>query len=384
VRIFVIMAEPHDGTASIPGRRQGMSTLDDVPTAVESSPYRTPLEDSLLAITSAMSAEANVEALLERILDEARVFTRAEAGNILVVDGDHLKFAVVQNDLLAARFGARELRRRYQTLPLPLTEQSLATHVALTGATLNLEDAYANHMVGPVFNRAIDESNDYRTRSLLALPLQTADGTVLGVMELVNARRGAGGDVIVPFTAETERLARSYASLAGVAIHRAVLDESNFKDTLTDLYNRRYLSMRVDEEAGRYKRFGHPVSVVSMDLDNFDRINRKAGHPGGDAVLREVGVLLRRNSRRFTVVARDRGDDFAIVLPNTPRTGAVTYAERIKALVERHPFEHGKVTASLGVASLPDSATVPDELLGGAYTSVADAKRRGGNRVAVL
>jgi two-component system cell cycle response regulator len=140
----------------------------------------------------------------------------------------------------------------------------------------------------------------------------------------------------------------------------------------------------VDEEAGRYKRYGHPVSVVSVDLDDFDRINRKAGHAGGDAVLREVGVLLRRNSRRFTVVARDRGDDFAIVLPNTPRAGAVAYAERIKALVERHPFEQGTVTASLGVASLPDSVTVPDGLLGGAYASTADAKRHGGNRVAVL
>jgi diguanylate cyclase (GGDEF)-like protein len=363
-----------------------MSTLDDDvrPTAVQSLPYRTPLEDSLLSLTTAMSTEANLEALLERILDEARVLTRAEAGNILVLDGDHLKFAVVQNDLLASRFGARELRRRHQTLPLPLTEQSLATHVALTGATLNLEDAYANHAVGPVFNQAIDESADYRTRSLLALPLQTADGTVLGVLQLVNARRGAGGDVIVPFSRETEQLARSYASLAGVAIHRAILDECSFKDTLTDLYNRQYLGMRVDEEAGRFKRYGHPVSVVSLDLDDFDRINRKAGHPGGDAVLREVGVLLRRNSRRFTVVARDRGDDFVIVLPNTPRAGAVAYAERIKAVVERHPFEHGKVTASLGVASLPDSVTVPAELLGGAYTSAADAKRRGGNRVAVL
>jgi diguanylate cyclase (GGDEF)-like protein len=364
---------------------RGMSDLDDVtPTALEPPRYRTPLEESLLDIATSMTVEATTEALLERILEEVRVFTRAEAGTIMLVDGDQLKFAAIQNDLLAARDGTRDLRRRFQMLPLPLSEQSLATHVAVTGATLNLEDAYANHMIGPIFNEAIDGTSDYRTRSLLALPLQTASGTVLGVMELLNARRGAGDDLIVPFSSESERLARSYASLAAVAVHRAILDESNYKDTLTDLYNRRYLSLRVNEEASRYKRYGHPVSVVSMDLDNFERINRKAGHPGGDTVLREVGVLLRRNSRQFTVVARDRGDDFTIVLPNTPRTGAVTYAERIKMLVEAHPFEHGTVTASLGVASLPDSVTVPDELLGGAYQSVADAKRRGGNRVAVL
>jgi diguanylate cyclase (GGDEF)-like protein len=359
-----------------------MGELDDVTPAVETPVYRTPLEDSLLDLSAAMSTESNVEILLNRILEEARVFTRAEAGTILLIEDDHLKVAVVQNDPLATRFGTGELRRRFQVLPLPLSDPSLATHVALTGATLNLEDAYASHTVGPVFSRVLDESTGYRTRSLLALPLTSTSGAILGVMELVNASRMP--DVIVPFADESERLARSYASLAAVAVHRAMLDESNFKDTLTDLYNRRYLAMRVDEEASRFKRFGHPVSVVSVDLDNFDRINRKAGHPGGDAVLREVGMILRRNSRRFTVVARDHGDDFAVVLPDTARSGAVTYAERIKAAIEQHHFEFGSVTASLGVASLPDSVTAPDELLGGAYQSVAEAKRRGGNRVAVL
>jgi diguanylate cyclase (GGDEF)-like protein len=358
-----------------------MSDVSNVTPAVEPATYRTPLEDSLLDITTAMSTETNTEALLNRILGEARVFTRAEAGTILLIEGDQLKFAVIQNDPLATRYGTGELRRRLQAMPLPLSEPSLATHVALTGGTLNLEDAYASHLVGPVFNRAVDDTTEYRTRSLLALPLQTNGGTVLGIMELVNARRAP--DVIIPFGSETERLARAYASLAATAVHRALLDQATFKDILTDLYNRRYLSLRVEEEAGRFKRFGHPVSVVSLDLDNFDRINRKAGQTGGDAVLREVAVLLRRNSRQFTVLARDRGDDFAIVLPNTTRSGAVTYAERIKAAIERHPFEHGTVTASLGVAALPESVTIPDELLGGAYQSVADAKRRGGNRVAV-
>ena len=360
-----------------------MSELDDATSAaLHALSDRTPLEDSLLGITAAMSAEANVEALLDRILEEARVFTRAEAGTILLVDGDRLKVSVVQNEPMAARYGTRDLRRRFQMLPLPLAQPGLATHVALTGATLNVEDAYANHVVGPIFDRTIDQFNDYQTRSLLALPLQTPAGAVIGVMELINARREP--DVIVPFSAVSEGLARSYASLAAVAVHRALLDEATFKDTLTDLYNRRYLGLRVEEEAGRFKRFGHPVSMVSLDLDNFDRINRKAGHPGGDAVLREVGVLLRRHSRRFTVAARDRGDDFAIVLPNTPRAGAVTYAERIKTVIESHPFEHGTVTASLGVAALPESVTVPEELIGGAYQSLSDAKRHGGNRVAVL
>jgi diguanylate cyclase (GGDEF)-like protein len=344
--------------------------------------YRTPLEDSFIGISAALSTELSVEAVLDHILEQARLFTRAEAGTIFLVDNDHLRFAVVQNEPLTVRFGPRELRRRLQSWPLPLSQPSLATHVALTGATLNVEDAYANHLLRPLFDREVDARNEYQTRSLLAVPLCTPAGNVIGVMELINAQRSA--NVVVPFAPECEPLARAFASLAAVAVHRSILDETTFKDTLTDLYNRRYLGLRLEEEAGRHKRFGHPVSVVSVDLDDFDRVNRRAGQPGGDAVLREIGVLLRRNSRRFTVVARDRGDDFAIILPDTSRAGAVTYAERIKAAIERHPFEHGTVTASLGVASLPDSVTATEELLGAAYQSVAEAKRRGGNRVAVL
>jgi diguanylate cyclase (GGDEF)-like protein len=124
--------------------------------------------------------------------------------------------------------------------------------------------------------------------------------------------------------------------------------------------------------------------VVSVDLDDFDRVNRRAGQPGGDAVLREIGVLLRKNTRTFTVVARDRGDDFTIVLSNTTRAGATVYAERIRQIIARHRFEHGTLTASLGVASLPESVGASEELITGAYQSVAEAKRGGGNRVGVL
>lgn len=360
----------------------GHGALDLSGSPLESLAHRTPLEHSLLGLASAMSVESNVEALLDRLLFEVRAFTRAEAGTILMVEDDQLKLVVAQNDSLVARFGDREIRRRLAVLPLPLGHPSLASHVVLTGATLNIDDAYASHLVGPIFGQAMDESVDYQARSLLAIPLQTPSGAVVGVMELINAHREA--HVVVPFTPDSERLARSYASLAAVALHRASLDESTFKDTLTDLYNRRYLGLRVEEEAGRHQRFGHPVSVVSLDLDDFNRIDRKAGQAGVNALLREVGALVRRHSRRFTVVARDRGDDFAIVLPNTPRAGAVTYAERIKAVIARHPFEHGRLTASLGVASLPESVSAGEELLGGAYRSVADAKRRGGNRVVVL
>jgi diguanylate cyclase (GGDEF)-like protein len=320
--------------------------------------------------------------VLDRILTEARTLTRAEAGSLSIMRDDHLEFAVVQNDLLARRYGEASLRRHFRGQELPFSEPSLAAHAALTGATLNIEDVYANYMLAATFHRGLDEASGYVTRSMLALPLRTPGGEVIGVLQLINAH--SAPNVIVPFSEDTEKMMRSFAALAAVAIHRAGLLAGSFRDTLTELYNHQYLTLRVHEEAGHHARFGHPVSVVAMDLDDFRRVNDRAGRVGGDALLREVGALLRRHSRKFTLVGRARSDDFVAVLPNTGTAGAIAYAERIRAVLGAHAFEHGPVTASFGVASLPETLCDPKDLLGAALTSGLDAKRHGGNRIAVM
>src|SRR5439155_1736241 len=104
---------------------------------------QTRLLDELLEIGIALTSERDLGALLERILSQARRFTRAEAGTVFLREGDHLRFAVVQNESLEARLGKRELERRLQAEPMPLSEPSLAGHVAQTGETINVSDAYA-------------------------------------------------------------------------------------------------------------------------------------------------------------------------------------------------------------------------------------------------
>jgi diguanylate cyclase (GGDEF)-like protein len=320
--------------------------------------------------------QGDVGTLLERILTEARRFTRAEAGTLFLRDGDLLRFSVVQNDKLAKELGQEEMRRRLQAEPLSLRELSLAGHVALTGDILNLHDTY---MIPPDRPYAFDPRSDtrlsYRTQSILVVPLQDPAHNILGVLELINAlERGR----VVPFDSQYETLVRS-----AVALRNARLEDLSFKDALTDVYNRRYFAVRMEEEFKRHCRFGESLSLALVDLDHFKEINDRFGHRAGDEALRDVSQLLVKHSRSFSIVTRYGGDEFAIILVNTAKAGGLTYAERIRNVVEQHRFAHAPVTVSLGVASLPEDATTVDDLIVAADRALYDAKRLGRNRVAV-
>jgi diguanylate cyclase (GGDEF)-like protein len=162
------------------------------------------------------------------------------------------------------------------------------------------------------------------------------------------------------------------------------LKETSFKDEVTGLYNRRFFSVRLEEEMQRHRRFNHPVSVVLMDLDGFKAVNDELGHAMGDDTLREIAQTLMKHSRGINVVARYGGDEFVVLLVETSRAGARLYADRIRQVVSTYPFSHGKrITASFGIASLPDDdATTSEELVRAADEALYTAKRAGKNQVA--
>jgi diguanylate cyclase (GGDEF)-like protein len=163
----------------------------------------------------------------------------------------------------------------------------------------------------------------------------------------------------------------------------AKLKETSFKDEVTGLYNRRFFSLRLEEEISRFRRFNHPVSVVVLDLDGFKSVNDEFGHAVGDETLRELGQILMKHSRGINVVSRYGGDEFAVLLVETSKSGARLYADRIRQVVATFPYSHGKrVTASFGVASLPDDeASTSEELFRAADGALYAAKRAGKNQV---
>jgi diguanylate cyclase (GGDEF)-like protein/PAS domain S-box-containing protein len=180
---------------------------------------------------------------------------------------------------------------------------------------------------------------------------------------------------------------RLEAQLAQIQALQEKLSEEVLRDSLTGLYNRRYLEETLVRELSRAGRENRPLSLVMMDIDHFKRLNDTHGHQAGDLVLRELGVLLRGRMRGEDIACRFGGEEFVAILPGASLAAAEQRAEewRIAFQAMRLPYE-GKylhATLSLGLANFPKHGISADELLFQADSALYMAKRAGRNRVMV-
>ena len=174
--------------------------------------------------------------------------------------------------------------------------------------------------------------------------------------------------------------------MENVGLHETVARES-VTDELTGLFNRRRFDEVLDTEVERAKRFGQPMALVLLDIDDFKQVNDTYGHLQGDLVLREVARVLRQSSREIDEPARYGGEEMAVALPQTDLEGAYRFAERVRRRIEALdlPLLDGdgtlKVTASFGAASLgTSSGDGKDALVAAADAALYRAKRSGKNR----
>jgi diguanylate cyclase (GGDEF)-like protein len=156
-------------------------------------------------------------------------------------------------------------------------------------------------------------------------------------------------------------------------------------DPLTDVFNRRYLDRRLDEECAKSQRYQHELSFLMLDLDNFKRVNDECGHPTGDRVLRQLADILKDAVRSTDLVARYGGEEFSVMLTGTSLERALESADRIRQRVELTDFlperEDLKVTVSIGVASHKFcGGGGVERLVAAADAALYDAKKQGKNR----
>ncbi|MEM7391789.1 MAG: HD domain-containing phosphohydrolase [Verrucomicrobiota bacterium] len=171
-----------------------------------------------------ISPVKDLDVLLDKILFEARSFTGCDAGSLLLVDGDSLIFSVVQNDTLFTDL-IEGKKSAYISHRLPISEESIAGYIALTGESLLIDDVYDISEEQPYhFNRSFDEESNYRTQSVLTVPLKGERSKVLGVMQLINAKNEEGA--IGSFTDRKKLMADLFAREAAVALERAKMTRS--------------------------------------------------------------------------------------------------------------------------------------------------------------
>jgi diguanylate cyclase (GGDEF)-like protein len=166
------------------------------------------------------------------------------------------------------------------------------------------------------------------------------------------------------------------------------LQQLSVTDPLTGLANRRQLSDRLATEWRRGLRSGTAMAVAMIDVDHFKLYNDHYGHPAGDVCLRRVAQAVSEAMRAEDIVARYGGEEFAIVLIGHDAVEALTAAERVRAAVEALDERHamaaaGRVTVSIGVATVvPTAESTPEQLVAAADAQLYQAKRGGRNRVA--
>jgi diguanylate cyclase (GGDEF)-like protein len=159
-------------------------------------------------------------------------------------------------------------------------------------------------------------------------------------------------------------------------------------DDLTQLYNSRFLSQVLRRETKRASRSGRPLSLLFVDLDGFKSINDTHGHLFGSRALVEAAGVIRASARETDMVARFGGDEFALILPDTGSEGAVSVGERVRDRIAAFSFLEGDgldihLTASVGVATLPDVAASADGLIQTADEAMYWVKDHGKNGIHV-
>ena len=325
------------------------------------------LTDVVKTANSILEPRKVIELVVERI----RQLISSEAWSLMMVDEER------QELVFEAALGAKA--RDVAAFRLKIGE-GVAGWVAQTGKPAIVNDAARD----PRFSTRVDTRTQFETRSILCAPL-VSRGRTIGVLEIINKRGGR-------FTRHDLSLVLSLVEPCAIAIENAILfqrtEQLTITDDLTRLFNSRYLNLYLGREIKRCKRHGIPLSVIFLDLDGFKGINDQYGHLAGSGTLTEVGTILAQGVRESDILARYGGDEFVVVLPETPASGALVIAERLRRAVEEHRFLEpqgiaARISASFGISTYPDHALSPEGLIQKADQAMYRVKEREKNGIEV-
>jgi diguanylate cyclase (GGDEF)-like protein len=332
--------------------------------------HRTKELGFFLSLAKALTSTLELKKVLKVIMTRAQQLIKAEAWALLLLDepANELYFDLIQSK-------HEKILKSQRIKP----GQGAAGWVARYNKPLLVPDLSKDDR----FSTGIDLQIGSPSRSLLCVPIVNKKRTI-GVLEAVNKI----GDGL--FNAQDLTLMVKLIDQAEIAIERAYLYQKMadlaVTDDLTKLFNFRYLDQTLDIEIRRGQRYGANVSLIFLDMDYFKQVNDRYGHLMGSRVLIEVAQILIQNLRDVDIIARYGGDEFVVVLPETPLDVTYRIAQRLRVALREHTFLEAEghpitLTASYGIANYPAHARNKKDLIRLADQAMYRAKNSGRDQI---
>ncbi len=302
-------------------------------------------------VAKALTSSLDLDSILQTIMEKMAEYFRPDTWSLLMVDEqkNELYFAIAVGSAAEALKNVR----------LKVGE-GIAGHVAKYGEKLVVPDVSADKR----FAKRIDKVTQWETQSIICIPLR-AKLRVLGVIQLVNVD-------MAHFGHEEQFFLQALCDYAAIAIENArsveKIQELTITDDCTGLYNARHLYKTLQTEVYRSARFGYEFSVIFIDLDHFKQVNDTHGHLVGSKLLAEIGYLIKAQLRLIDFAFRYGGDEFVVLLPQTPKDAALVVARRLRDSLRASNFckDEGlnlNVRASIGLATYPHDAKTPHDII---------------------
>ncbi len=305
---------------------------------------------------------------------------------VLVVDDQPLNVKVLEAKLSSEYYDVSTA-----LIEQVLSRENVASRVADCDAALRATDA--GHFELIVVSLDLDGCDGLRLCSQLRSHDATRHLSLLMLIDQDNTERMAKGldlgvnDYLYKPIDRNELIARTRSQIRHKRyqdrlrrVHRRSISLA-VTDSLTGLYNRRYLAAHLASTVDSLAAEGKPFALAMVDIDHFKAINDSHGHAAGDGVLRDIAELLKRSLRATDMVARLGGEEFVVVMPDTGVGMAEAVTRRLRRVIAEATAAKVPITVSIGVAAMQGPGDTPERLLKRADDALYEAKRGGRNRV---
>ena len=319
----------------------------------------------LISMSALINSTFDIQEIIKYAIEGSTRLLDAEAGSLLFLEKD-------SGELFFAE-AVGEKGEKVKGVKLK-TGQGVAGWVAEKGTPVIVHNASSD----PRFFDGVDKISNFVTRNIVCVPVRTKD-RILGSLEVINKNNGN-------FDLDDMLILTALGNQVAVAIETARLYEESIADGLTGLYQRKFFELRLEEELKRSKRYKHPLNLVMIDIDYFKKVNDEHGHLIGDEVLKQVAVVLKKNTRLEDIVARYGGEEFVIIMPHTLVENMEKTGERLRAEIEGMEISGVRITISVGIGHFDGKDMDFDhrDLIRRADGALYLAKKRGRNRVEMI